>query len=371
MEGARNDAMKQNEILLMHGTDYEAMTVSLLERADLASEIGDRNARIGLKPNLVLAAGAEEGAVTHPEIVAGVLSYLRAHGFHRICVMEGSWVGAKTAAAVRASGIEAVCRRYGVPFVDLQKDTSHTVTAKGMELRICDQAAQTDFWINLPVLKGHCQTMLTCALKNWKGLLPNTEKRRFHSLGLHKPIAHLSAAVHQDFIVVDNICGDLDFEEGGTPVWMNRIFCCKDPVLCDAFGCQTLGLSLDDVPYIGMAEKLGVGCADVSKAEITALNPCTAAAAPKAARKVRKLEAYIDAENACSACYGMLIHALDKLDRVDELWGHQQKICIGQGYRDRTGEIGVGSCTRRCEKSLEGCPPTAEKILQFLQENWI
>ncbi len=363
--------MNKNEILLIHGCAYKDMTVALLERADLAAEIGDRNARIALKPNLILPATAEEGAVTHPEIVAGVLEYLQQHGFRKICVMEGSWVGARTAAAVKASGVEEVCRQYNVPFWDLQKDKSHTVVANGMALQVCDRVEQVDFLINLPVLKGHCQTMLTCAMKNLKGLIPNSEKRRFHTLGLHKPIAYLSAAIQQNFIIVDNICGDLDFEEGGNPVAMNRIFCCKDPVLCDAFGCQTLGLSVEDVPYIGIGERLGVGCADLSQAKIIPLNSCTVAETRQTSRKVQKLEKYIDARNACSACYGMLIHALDKLDRVDELWGHQQKICIGQGYRDQTGCIGVGSCTKNCEKSLGGCPPTAENILSFLRDNWI
>ena len=49
-------------------------------------------------------------------------------------------------------------------------------------------------------------------------------------MGLHKPIAHLSTVVRSDFILVDNICGDLDFEEGGNPVSMNRIWAAKDPV---------------------------------------------------------------------------------------------------------------------------------------------
>lgn len=48
-----------------------------------------------------------------------------------------------------------------------------------------------------------------------KGLLPNREKRHFHAMGLHKPIAHLAVGLHQDFILVDNICGDWDFEDGG------------------------------------------------------------------------------------------------------------------------------------------------------------
>ena len=90
-----------------------------------------------------------------------------------------------------------------------------------------------DFLINVPVLKGHCQTKITCALKNMKGLLPNTEKRHFHAMGLHRPIAHLAKGIRQDFIVVDHICGDLDFEDGGNPVVKNCIMVSRDPVLVD------------------------------------------------------------------------------------------------------------------------------------------
>lgn len=362
--------MKQNEIILIHGNDYKSMTIQLLEHAGLAEEIGDRRARIALKPNLVLDATADQGAVTHPEIVAGTVEYLHKYGFQHICIMEGSWVGARTSAAVRVSGIAAVCQKYNIPFIDLQKDGSHIVCKNGLELHVCDHVADVDFLINIPVLKGHCQTMITCAMKNLKGLIPNTEKRRFHSMGLHRPIAHLAAAIPQNFIIVDNICGDLDFEEGGNPVTMDRIFCCKDPVLCDSFGCQTLGISADEVAYIKMAEQLGVGCSDVSKAIIMPINACTVATPGKATQKVRRLERYIDSNHACSACYGMLIHALDKMDRMDALCGHTQKICIGQGYKNRAGEIGIGSCTKDFTHSLKGCPPSADEILHFLQADW-
>ena len=137
----------------------------------------------------------------------------------------------------------------GVPFVDLQRDTSRTYNAKGMQLRICDAAMDGAFLINMPVLKGHCQTHVTCALKNAKSVIPNAEKRRFHTLGLHKPIAHLNTIVRWGFILVDNICGDLDFEEGGNPVTMNRILGCLDPVLCDSFVCQTMGYEIRKVVH--------------------------------------------------------------------------------------------------------------------------
>ena len=61
----------------------------------------------------------------------------------------------------------------GVPFVDLQRDTSRTYDAKGMQLRICDAAMDGAFLINMPVLKGHCQTHVTSVLKNAKSVIPN------------------------------------------------------------------------------------------------------------------------------------------------------------------------------------------------------
>lgn len=72
------------------------------------------------------------------------------------------------------------------------------------------------FLINMPVLKGSGQTHIVCTRKSAKGLIPNSEKRCFHAPG-----AHLNALVRWDFILVDSICGDLDFEEGGSPIGMD------------------------------------------------------------------------------------------------------------------------------------------------------
>jgi len=362
--------MEKNQILAIHGTDYTAMTERILAASGLTSLVRDRHARIGIKPNLVVAATADGGATTHPEIVEGVIRFLRENQYDNFCVLEGSWVGDRTKAAYRVSGIGAVCQKYGVECIDLQNDTASPVDIMGFRTSICDRARELDFLINLPVLKGHCQTVVTCALKNHKGLLPNSEKRRFHTLGLHKPIAHLAAAFPHELIVVDNICGDLDFEEGGNPVTMNRILCGRDPVLVDAFACRTLGYDMDEVAYISMAESLGVGSADVDHMELIQLNEGTQGDPGRPSRRVRNLAQYTAPRDVCSACYGMLIHALDKLDRRDELWGHEDKICIGQGYRGQGGTIGVGSCTGNCAQSCPGCPPTASDILTFLQENW-
>jgi hypothetical protein len=222
--------------------------------------------------------------------------------------------------------------------------------------------------INLPVMKGHCQTLLTCALKNNKGLIPDSEKRHFHSMGLHKPIAHLNTALRNDFIVVDGICGDLDFEQGGNPVYAGRMAAARDPVLCDTWACAQMGYALSDVPYIAMAEKLGVGSANLRDAKIRELNEGSESFSESAAPsgKVRQLASHISADKACSACYASVIFALSRMDRNGSV-NMREKICVGQGYRGKQGSVGVGQCTAGFNASCPGCPPSGAEVLAFLR----
>lgn len=364
--------MKRNEIYIIQGNEYKKMTMELLKRLDLASDIGDKSKRIGIKPNLAVPKPAESGATTHPELVDGVISYLKEQGCFNLVVLEGTWIGDSTMAAVKRNGIWDICKKHNVPFLDLQKDSFTSCSAAGMELSICDEVKKLDYLINIPVLKGHCQTFITCALKNSKGLIPNQEKRRFHTLGLHKPIACLNTVIHQDFILVDNICGDLDFEDGGNPVAMDRILGFKDPVLCDSFAAESMGYTPYDVEYIRLAEQLGIGCADTSKAEIIDISPKgTEAKIGKSTRRVRELAQYVLPKEACSACYGSLIYALNRLHEEGILKEKTKgSLAIGQGYRGKNGDIGIGQCTCQFAKSISGCPPKAVDMLEFLKKEW-
>lgn len=364
--------MKRTDVFTVQGKDYYRMTRELLEACDLAEDIGDRRRKIGLKPNLVVAEPASGGATTHPELADALISYLKEHGFQNITVMESAWVGASTMEAAEKNGILEVCRRHEVPFADMKKEPGISCRAGGTELHVCGKALEMDYLINLPVVKGHSQTKVTCALKNYKGLIPDAEKRRFHSMGLHRPIACLNAVLRQDFILADNICGDLDFEEGGNPVSMDRILAFKDPVLCDSFAAETLGYRPEEIDYIRLAERLGIGSMNTGDIRLHPVRPekeREKQAAPKG--RVAQLAKYVEQREACSACYGSLIYALDRMERRGLLKGKKDRtISIGQGFREETGALGIGNCTRCFEKSLRGCPPKAVDVVKFLEENW-
>ncbi len=368
--------MNDKEIIKRYGSDLVEMTYTLLNHAGLSEEIGDRDLRVGIKPNLVTPTPASFGATTHPEIVEGIIKYLQDNSFKNITVLEGSWVGDKTSEAYINCGYKSLVEKYDVKFIDTQKDHFHEKDCAGMELSICDSVDDIDYMINVPVLKGHCQTKMTCALKNMKGLIPNSEKRKFHTMGLHKPIAHLSQGIHQDFVVVDHICGDPNFEEGGNPLQTDCVMVCKDPVLIDSYACSVLGLSAEDVPYVGMAEKLGSGSTDLSKAVIRILNENGEVIKEFSADKNDPYEKIfthrdisldvsvdVDECDSCSACFASFTSALYRMKDEGE-WrsGCLPRISIGQGHKGKTGAYGIGNCCKEFDHFIKGCPTREEDI---------
>ncbi len=358
--------MNANEIIITYGQDPAKMTREVLERAQPAIP---PNAKIGIKPNLVVARPCSEGATTSPVIVGALIEYLKDKGAHDIVILEGSWVGDSTKRAFRACGYEELSKKYGVKLIDTQKDSYVRKTAGGVSMELCSSVLAVDYLINVPVLKGHCQTKVTGALKNMKGIISDAEKRRFHTMGLHKPIALLNTLVKADFVLVDGMCGDLDFEEGGNPVIMNRVFAALDPVLCDAYIAMSMGYDVSDIGYIGLAGQYGVGSADLGNMAETVLAKDTSKAKPMSSNKAAKLAKYVDEKDACSACYANLIHALARMDRQGRLRSLDSKICIGQAYKGvQKDAVGVGNCTSGLSKSLTGCPPTAAKIVEHIQE---
>lgn len=358
----------KKQIVRIYGTEYKDMTHKVLEKCDLASLISDKGLRIGIKPNLVTPTPADYGATTHPEIVAGIVEYLQANGFEDITILEGSWIGDKTSEAFEMCGYNRLSEEYGVKLFDTQKDSSVSVDCgDGVELNICRICNDIDFLINVPVLKGHCQTKMTCALKNLKGLISNSEKRRFHTMGLHTPIAYLQKAIHQDFIVVDHICGDLDFEEGGNPVTKNCIMAGIDPLLIDSMACDILGYSPSDIGYMVISQDLDIGSTNLDPNNIITIGDAASTADETNHRRLLDVSYAAEEVDSCSACYASLTGALLRLSDEGLLSKLKTPISIGQGFRGKSGYLGIGACTSNFEISIPGCPPDEDTIYESLK----
>ncbi|MEI3417679.1 MAG: hypothetical protein V8Q86_04010 [Blautia sp.] len=85
-------------------------------------------------------------------------------------------------------------------------------------------------------------------------------------------------------------------------------------------------------------------------------------------RKIVELQDAVEEVESCSACYGYLIPALDMLKQEGLFEKLDCKIAVGQGYRGKSGKLGVGNCTCRFEHFVKGCPPTEIEIYEYLKK---
>ena len=351
-------------IVIAYGKDIIKNTYDALAASDISAYLM-RGMAVSIKPNLVVPCPASDGATTHPEVVEGVIRFIQDFGITKVRIIESSWVGDSTKQAFKYCNYEGLAQKYSIPLIDLKGDKKTTLTYGDMRINICNEALNTDFLINVPVLKAHGQTRLTCCMKNLKGCIPDSEKRRFHTLGLHKPIAVLNMLLKTGYCVVDGICGDLSFEEGGNPVESNRIIAGRNPLEVDSFCSELIGYKPDSIEYISYGKKLGLGEYYSSASELIELNaddkPLYIADKGRIADRYTSL---VDEEAACSACYSSLVFALHKLGKLCL----SEKIHIGQGFKEKSGDgIGVGNCACGFTSCVAGCPPKATEIIEMLR----
>ena len=366
-----------NEVYVKYGDEAEKIAFSILEKMNVKEQLyqlDKKNPLIGIKPNLAVAQPSEWGATTSPELVKGVVKYLKNLGFDNQIILESSWIGDNTEKAFEICGYKKISREFDIHLIDLKKDQCREFNINGINFNICKRALEVDYLINMPVLKAHCQTRVTCALKNLKGCIPDRDKKLFHTLGLHRPIALLNSILKVDLVLVDGLIGDLTHEEGGNPVKMNRVIAGTDPVLVDTYAAGLLGYTASDIEYIILSEKMGVGSTNLIKDNIIELNKSKDIVEINkviAGEEIDYLKKWVVDDQACSACYGSLIHALMRLKERNSLKRLSNKIYIGQAYKKKGHpEIGIGLCTDKFKYNVPGCPPDAKSILEFLESRF-
>ncbi len=349
-----------SRLYVANGQDVGQMTRQLLEQIKIEQYIGEKDS-VALKPNLVVAKTYQSGATTNPNICAAVIEYLFEHGRRNVSIIESSWVGEGTARAFKVCGYNDLAKKYGVELVDVKKDKMVECEYDGLKVDVSKRALETDYIINLPLIKGHCQTKVTCSLKNMKGLISDREKRRLHTLGLDKPIAYLNKMICADFTIADGTCTDPTFEEGGSPVALNTMIAGDDSVLVDTYAAKMLGYKVNDIGYLKIAAQIGVGSSDLDSAEIVHINSEQDMVQVVRSGELEKAKARINQDSACSACYSNLVSAMISS-------GADKQFCIGQGFRERSGEMGCGDCAKDFDDYVAGCPPSVSDIEKHLRK---
>jgi uncharacterized protein (DUF362 family) len=235
-----------------------------------AGDILDRYERVLIKPNYVNSSHPSTGVTTDPRVVKGIVEYLLDHGWstREFAVGEGGMVSYDTMETFRSTGLVDALEEYDVMLYDLNAQPHVEVSIPGGKslktVKVAKPFIDYDCILSVPKLKVHCWSLSTLSMKNMMGgILP---KGIMHD-DLHQKIVDLNKAFGPELTVIDGIIGCQGHELACDPINSDVIIAGEDFVATDAVGSFLMGLCPDDIPYLKMAKKAGLGENEMEKIE--------------------------------------------------------------------------------------------------------
>jgi uncharacterized protein (DUF362 family) len=250
-------------MVIARGVDPERNVRAAVERLGGMSRLLSPADIVVIKPNMGWSSTPEQGANTHPQVVAEVVRLCREVGCRRVIVCDCPI--AKSRPALERSGILAAATEAGAEVIAPEDSRYRTVEiSKRLGMwDVLEPFVIATKVINVPTAKNHAGTGLSAGLKNWIGIT-GKQRMMFHT-DLQRSIAELAALMRPTLTVLDASRVLMQHgPQGGSladvkPV--RTIAAGFDPVALDAYACSLLGMA--PVPEaLRLAAGMGLGRVD-------------------------------------------------------------------------------------------------------------
>jgi len=250
-------------MVVLRGPDPAALVERGFEAMGGAGAFIRRGERVLIKPNMAWDRTPEQGANTHPLLVAAAVRTALAAGAASVVVADvpcNDPVKVLERSGIRKAAAEAGAR-VAVPSEGPEVDFGGAVIAR---FAVGREFLEADRIINMPVVKVHSLSGITCGMKNWYGLLVG----RRHGLhqNIDESIADLAAAAKPTLTIIDATRIMVsNGPTGGAPsdvVRRDLVAFTTDEVAGDAWAADLLGRRPGDLPFLGLAAGRGLGTGD-------------------------------------------------------------------------------------------------------------
>ncbi len=228
-----------------------------------------KNARVGLKPNLLLASRPEKAIITHPAFFRAVARIVIENGGTPVLTECGGLSSLNL--VTKITGFGNVVAELGVEVGRMEEiAVLHYPGAKLIKsIEISKAFFDLDIIINLPKLKTHGFTYMSGAVKNLFGTIPGLRKTAMH-MRFPQPDAFsewlldLNGALLNGFEKPKKIIHIMDAVIGmegegpgpsGTPRPIGAVIIGADPVAVDYVAASVIGLDYTKIPYIELGFK--------------------------------------------------------------------------------------------------------------------
>jgi uncharacterized protein (DUF362 family) len=355
--------------------------------------------RVLIKPNYGFRHKAMPpyGTVTTSTVLDSIIRLLREHGCADISIGEGAITGILSELDLhwkrgfKGTGVDRVAGRHGVRLVDFNEGPFEELDLGGVRVQVARDALETDFLINVPVLKTHSQLKASLGFKNLKGCLSQTSKKKFHSTNrLDALTCLLNEAIKSNLVIVDGI---YMLERGpdtlvGTAHRKDLIIAGKDVFECDAVGAAVLGIDPTQLEYLvefaGRHDRsLDLSSIQIEGEDIETLKE-NLAWEPDigedlfSPQRIEGLFMPHPGKALCSGCYATLTCTLLLLSKENPTLDFSDaSVCIGpelRPERERKTVFLCGNCAVKANRDLpnavriEGCPPSlVTSLLAFMR----
>ena len=168
--------MGEQIVEFLRVSDYDPRLIAELLEGRMGFLRGLRGERVVVKPNLLMPAPPERAITTHPAVIEALLMVLR-DWVKEVVVAESPGFGSLKR-VLEVSGVAEVVERMRVSWVELGEG----VEVKGSFFGTFEISPLLldSVVVNVPKLKTHSMTLLTCCVKNMYGAVPGRRKLLYH-----------------------------------------------------------------------------------------------------------------------------------------------------------------------------------------------
>jgi len=344
--------------------------------------------RVLVKPNQCKPSPRHSGCQADGDVVEAVTKLVLEMNPKSVIIGDGAiagydFGGFSTQEAFDTSGVTDVAARLGVELRNLNTDDYEEIEVPGAlameKVRIAKTALESDVIISIPVLKTHIRTYATLALKNMKGVMPGSEKRKSHRVGLDQAIVDLCTIVKPHFAVIDATVGMQGlWQYPDDTREMGVVVAARDALYADVVGAALMGIDPSQIMHIQyLARKEG------KDASLDAIEVVGESIEEHRQEFLTGFDVFrsrypevniVQGESACSGCTNELVSAITYMKQAG--YGDKMKdltVVIGSASDvESPGKlVALGKCAAGldgADKKVPGCPPKEDAMIRALCE---
>jgi len=392
---------------------YEKAYESVRKAVDLSQGLNHlpANAKVFIKPNIVFWTKATNfpkyGVITTSRIVEDMVIMLKERGIDDIRIGEGTVLRdpkdmATQLHAFESLGYGELTKRFGVKHINIwQRPFEKVDLGDGVELKFNTDILNSDFVVDLPVMKTHSMTVVSLGIKNLKGMIDIPSRKKCHNThpqkDLHFWVSRLADKMPPIFTLLDGI---YTAERGpnidGRMRRSNLLVASADILSADMVGAKLLGYEPSAVPHLVHAAGRRHRPLDLSDIEVAGetiesvaqphrydfeYNEEKTLPLPMDDMGIKGLSYYKYDLSLCTYCSGMTSTILAAVAKAwtGKPW-NDVEILSGKIMKPASGKkkpILFGKCMYQANKdnpdiqeiiAIKGCPPKPEKVYEALQK---